>query len=163
MEKFFEQLTSYNILNNLLPGAIFCYLLKYSMNITLLDSDLIGNLFFYYFCGMVISRVGSVIIEPVLKKVKYVKFAEYKDFVKASKKDSKIEVLSESNNMYRTFIALFTILIITKIYYNLSQKFIILNSIWKVLILVILLILFLMSYRKQVNYIKKRVDINVND
>lgn len=26
MEKFFEQLTSYNILNNLLPGTIFCYL-----------------------------------------------------------------------------------------------------------------------------------------
>ncbi len=46
MEKFFEQLTSYNILNNLLPGAIFCYILKYFLNIDIIANSLIGDLFF---------------------------------------------------------------------------------------------------------------------
>ena len=29
MDKFLAQLSSYNILNNLLPGAIFCFVLKF--------------------------------------------------------------------------------------------------------------------------------------
>jgi len=163
MEKLFEQITSYNILNNLLPGSIFCYALKYLVNIDLLPNSLTGELFLYYFCGVVISRVGSIVIEPALKKIKFIEFVEYKLFIKASKEDSKIEVLSESNNMYRTFIALFAILLCIKIYYYLAQKCIILNKFWPILVIVLVLVLFLMAYTKQVNYIKNRVNITLDN
>ena len=35
------------------------------------------------------------------------KFAPYKDFVRACDRDPKLELLSEQNNMYRTLCALF--------------------------------------------------------
>jgi len=40
MEKFFEKISSYNLLNNLLPGAVFCYLLKYFTSINLISEEL---------------------------------------------------------------------------------------------------------------------------
>ncbi|MDK0764145.1 hypothetical protein P5E87_15380 [Clostridium perfringens] len=162
MESFLNQLTSYNILNNLLPGTIFCYILKYFLNIDLISSNLIGDLFFYYFCGMIISRIGSILIEPLLKKTKFVKFVDYKLFLKASKEDSKISILSETNNMYRTFIALFISILIVKIYNYYSNIYIVLKNYSDIIIIAALLILFLVSYKKQVNYIKDRVNTVLN-
>ena len=46
--------------------------------------------------------VPTVIIEPILKKTNFVKFRDYPDYINASKKDGKIELLSEVNNTYRT-------------------------------------------------------------
>ena len=158
METLFEKISSYNFLNNLLPGAVFCYLLKYFTLINLIGEELIGNLFFYYFCGMVISRIGSIIVEPLFKKVKIVTFAEYKSFLKASEVDIKIDTLSETNNTYRTFIALFLIIGSLKMYIYISNFCNVPNSIGTILLLVGLLLLFSISYRKQVSYITKRVD-----
>jgi hypothetical protein len=42
-----------------------------------------------------------------LKKISFLKFALYSDFVSASKNDTKLGVLSEADNMYRTFSASF--------------------------------------------------------
>lgn len=38
---------------------------------------------------MVTSRIGSIIVEPVCKKFKIVKYVEYKDYVNVCKKDEK--------------------------------------------------------------------------
>ncbi|MGU8980064.1 hypothetical protein ACV3WG_15640, partial [Clostridium perfringens] len=103
-----------------------------------------------------------ILIEPLLKKIKFVEFVDYKLFLEASKVDSKISILSETNNMYRTFIALFTLLLIVKLYEYLSIKFVFLNKYLVVIVIILLLILFIVSYRKQVNYIKKRVENTLN-
>lgn len=113
-----------------------------------------------YFIGLLISRISSVIIEPILKKVKFVKFADYKDFVLASENDNKIELLSESNNMYRVFISLFVVLIIINIYEQLLQQ--LLGEYTNFVVTVLLLLLFLFSYRKQTNYITQRIEIYKN-
>lgn len=158
MEKFFEKISSYNLLNNLLPGAVFCYLLKYFTSISLISDELIGNLFFFYFCGMVISRIGSIIIEPFYKKVKIVTYAEYGHFIKASKLDSKVDTLSETNNTYRTFVALFFIIGILKLYIYFVGIYKLLSSIAPTLALISLFLLFSFSYKKQVDYIRNRVE-----
>ncbi len=62
--------------------------------------------------------------------------------------------------MYRTFIALFTLLLIVKLYEYLSIKFVFLNKYLVVIVIILLLILFIVSYRKQVNYIKKELKIH---
>ena len=64
IESLLEKLSSYNLLNNLLPGAIFCYLLKTIVNIDI-SNNIVEDLFVYYFIGMIISRIGSIIIEPI--------------------------------------------------------------------------------------------------
>lgn len=71
MESLIEKLSRYHILNNLIPGIIFICLLNI-LNIFVIDMDSITQLLFIgYFSGMTLSRIGSVIIEPFLKKNKY--------------------------------------------------------------------------------------------
>lgn len=160
MEKLLEKLTSYNLFNYLLPGIIFSVLLEKTTNYSIIQENIVVEAFLAYFIGLLISRISSLIIEPILKKVKFVKFTDYKDFVLASENDSKIELLSESNNMYRVFISLFVVLIIVNIYEQLLQQ--ILGAYMNFIMFVLLLLLFLFSYRKQTNYITQRVEIYKN-
>ena len=160
MEKLLEKLSSYNIFNYLLPGIIFSILLEKTTTYKIIHENIIMEAFLAYFIGLLISRISSVIIEPILKKVKFVKFAEYNDFVLASENDNKIELLSEANNMYRVFISLFVVLIIVHIYEQLLQQ--VLGEYTNFILIVLLLSLFLFSYRKQTNYITQRVEIYKN-
>ena len=160
MEKLLEKLTSYNLFNYLLPGIIFSILLEKTTDYSIIQENIVVEAFLAYFIGLLISRISSLIIEPILKKVKFVKFADYKDFVLASENDNKIELLSESNNMYRVFISLFVVLIIVNIYEQLLQQ--ILGEYTNFVVTVFLLLLFLSSYRKQTNYITQRVEIYKN-
>ncbi|MBA5248739.1 MAG: hypothetical protein FE834_04280 [Gammaproteobacteria bacterium] len=160
MDKLLEKLTSYNLFNYFLPGIIFSVLLEKMTNYSIIHKDIIIEAFLAYFIGLIISRISSIIVEPLLKTLKFVKFADYKDFVLASQSDNEIELLSESNNMYRVFISLFFILITIVLY----EKF--LESIFvgytSYIIIIGLLILFLFSYRKQTSYITKRIEIFKN-
>ena len=83
MEKIIEKMDSYNIFNYLLPGAIFDYMFEILFHMKLVQGNIVENLFVYYFLGMILSRIGSIIIEPICKKIKWVKFADYGDFIKA--------------------------------------------------------------------------------
>ncbi|RMC93019.1 hypothetical protein D9O40_18245 [Clostridium autoethanogenum] len=157
MEKFIDRLSSYNVLNNMLPGAVFCYLLNILMNINILKNGIIEKLFIYYFVGMIISRIGSVIVEPVCKKIKLIEFAPYKEFIKACLKDDKIDILSETNNTYRTMLSVFFVLSLIKVYLLIISKITWLANYTSVFVMIFLVILFGYSYRKQTNYVKNRV------
>lgn len=160
MEKCFEKLSSYNFLNNLLPGAIFDLGLKYFVGINLLQNNILDNLFIYYFTGLIISRCGSIIIEPILRKIKFVNFASYNDFLIASKVDSKIDILSETNNTYRTFLSAAILILLIKLGYSLVRQNVLALGLSQYLIVLCLVIMFAISYRKQTSYIKKRVEKN---
>ena len=159
MEKFLDKLEQYNIFNYLLPGIVFTYLLKYYVGIDIFQSNVVVMFFIYYFIGSIISRVGSVIIEEFLKKIQFVKFANYKDYVSATKEDSFIKKLLVDSNMYRTICAGFlSILVLKSIkvlidYFNWSQNVII------TIILILGFALYLFSYKKQIKFIYERVNI----
>ncbi len=124
---------------------------------SLTQDNLVIGAFVYYFAGLVISRFGSLVIEPMLKKVSFLKFSDYGDFVSASKNDPKIETLVEASNMYRTFTAMFFLLIIAKVFELVEYKLPVIQS-WDLYVLVgLLLMMFLFSYRKQTQYITKRI------
>src|SRR4051812_27803201 len=105
-----EKISSYNIFNYLIPGTLFVFISKNLGTYNLVQDNVVVGIILYYFIGMIISRIGSIFIEPFLKKVNFVKFADYKDFVAASKVDSKIELLSEVNNTYRTISSMLLLL-----------------------------------------------------
>ena len=157
MKEIIEKLSSYNIFNYLLPGIVFSILTSKFTSTNLIFDNLVIGAFLYYFIGLVISRVGSVIIEPLLKWIKFLKFADYKDFVSVSKTDNKLEILSEANNMYRTFVSMFSILFLIIGFQRLSEYYIILKNIQDLIVLAVLFVLFLFSYRMQTNYITKRI------
>ncbi len=160
MNELLDKISSYNIFNYLFPGVVFAVLAGEIINRPLVQRDLVTGAFLYYFLGLVVSRFGSLIIEPLLKSLAFIKFANYKDFVVVSQKDAKLEVLSEVNNTYRTLASLFSLLLLLKLYVKLEAKFPGLKA-WDATILaVLLLIMFLASYRKQTSYITKRIRAN---
>jgi len=158
MKDLLEKLSSYNIFNYLLPGVVFVAMSKSLTKYNFVQEDIVIGVFLYYFIGLVISRIGSIVIEPILKWIKFVRFSEYRDYVDASSKDKLIEVLSEANNMYRTFLSLFVSLSLLKVFEILSERYQCLSFISSEITILGLLILFAFSYRKQTHYITKRVD-----
>ena len=159
MEKFLEQLSSYHLLNFIIPGVIFIVLCN-DLGVGIFDISNIWLLLFSgYFFGMVFSRIGSVFIEPILKKKGVVFFYNHDDYLKAEPKDNKIQTLVTMNNIYRTFVAMFVILLLVYILClipfirtSMNKPFAI------ILFLVFMILIFILSYRKQTNYINDRIE-----
>lgn len=162
MKEIIDKLSSYNIFNYLLPGIIFVIIANGTTDYNFIQENNFLGGFLYYFIGMIISRFGSVIMEPILKKTNFIKFRDYFDYINASQKDGKIELLSEVNNTYRTLNSMMFLLLILKFYNFLSIEFNFNNIVTLIILTVLILVLFLFSYRKQTNYITKRIDANKN-
>lgn len=129
----------------------------------MINENWFENLVVFYFIGMVISRVGSVIIEPLFQKLKLIKFASYKDYERASKADELICTLSEVNNTYRTLISCFVCLLLSKIGNEINHNLIAVKCTFfqdygEWILLILLCALFAFSYVKQTSYVRKRVE-----
>jgi len=157
IKELLEKIGSYNIFNYLLPGIIFSYIASELTRFYFLQNDLIAGAFVYYFIGLVISRLGSIIFQPILEFIFRIKYAEYKDFVVAAKTDPKIEILSEANNMYRTFFSLFSTLIFIILYEKLENYFPSLQTHAPLALIIFLVLIFGFSYKKQTQYITNRI------
>lgn len=161
MKELIERMSSYNLFNYLLPGVLFVVIIEEITTISLITDNMVLASFICYFVGMVISRVGSLIVERPLKTIGFLKFKDYKDFVKASQKDAMLGTLSEQNNTYRTLVSMIIMVGVTKGYDMLSAKWAFLEE-WKLLVaLLLLLVLFLAAYRKQTGYIASRIEKNL--
>lgn len=163
MNEWLTKLSSYNILNNIFPGAIFCFIGSNITNYNLIPQDIISALFFYYFIGMIISRIGSLVVEKFLRWIKFVIFASYNDYIAASKKDAFLKIMSETNNIYRTIISLVLSLIMLKTYSVIEQKHCIYPVVKYIICAVLLLIIFIFAYRKQTNMIRERINSQITD
>lgn len=118
------------------------------------------NVIICYFIGMVNSRLGSLILYPILKKTKFIQEAEYPDFVAAEKKDSKVTILSDINNVFRSFANVMLLLLCSLGIKNIDciSNYVEANINW--IALISLFVLFLFSVRKQTSFVRKRVETN---
>jgi|SRR6266853_4643209 len=163
MKDLIDKLSSYNIFNYLFPGIIFAVIGTRVSSFHFLLDDIVVGVFVYYLYGMVISRIGSLLIERLLKRVKLLHFASYADFVTASRVDTKIDILSEQNNTYRTLASVF-LCILLLIGFDTIHMFIPNISTYGLLAgLLFLLWLFVCAYIKQTDYISKRVTVAKSD
>lgn len=157
MKEALEKIGNYNLFNYLLPGCVFSAIAEHYQLLVVHQEETISNLFIFYFVGLVISRVGSLLVEPALKKIKLIKFQDYTDFVRASENDPKIEMLSETNNMYRTLSAMFACLGLLKIWASISSWIGLREQVVQWSAITGGLVLFIMSYRKQSRYVGARI------
>jgi|CoawatStandDraft_6_1074263.scaffolds.fasta_scaffold00003_44 hypothetical protein len=160
MDKIIDKISSYNIFNYVFPGVLYCIICDKYLNFPLIQESLVTGLFLYYFVGLIISRIGSLVLEPILISMKIVKFSDYSDYVRAEKEDEKIALLSEINNMYRTIVSLILFIAGTAAYIVALERWPEFRGVSIYLILTVLFILFLLSYRKQTAFITKRVSSN---
>lgn len=158
MKDLLDKLSSYNLFNYLLPGTVFVACAERITRWRFDQDNVAVDLFVYYFIGLVISRFGSLLLEPTLKMSGFIKFAPYKDFIKACSVDPKIEVLSEQNNMFRTLAATFASLLVFKamdlwaVWIGLGDRS------GHLLTFVGLFLLFVLAYRKQTAFVRSRVE-----
>ena len=177
MEKFFDKLSEYEIWNNFFPGIVFCYLLKRFTPFTFSSGNEFVNLFVYYFVGMILGRIGSILLEPIL--CREIKKEDFENMVAgqeiANKKfnpfilkapgnyyyeaehfDKSITTLSSKANIYRSLAALFMCFIGLKIYSIVCfEGFRGSNQILLMVGSFVLAVLFLFAFRKQTVYIVK--------
>ena len=121
-------------------------------------SNILETLFVYYFVGFILSRIGSILIEPIFKKLKLAKYVEHEKFIEASYKDIKIDILLEANNTYRTFISVFVIIFLVAIGKVSGIQFNMMPDFLKIIALFVLLTLVIFSYSKNTKYIRSRID-----
>lgn len=159
MNEILDKISSYNIFNYLLPGASFAFIGQQITPYQFTPSDTITAGFTYYFYGLLISRIGSLVVEPVAKRLGVVVFADYKLFVAASRTDPKLEVLSEQNNTYRSLISMIGCLFGLNIYAGMVAHYPALAAPAPYALAVAVLVLLTLSYRKQTAYITKCIGI----
>lgn len=110
---------------------------------------------------MVISRIGSILISPILKKTGFIKFEKYSDYIDTSKKDQKISLLLQDSNTYRTLISLFLCTSLVSIFSNqiITSLGFSRNTLATITSMT-LFILFLFAHKKQAEFISKRIKKN---
>lgn len=157
MSDFLDKLSSYNLFNYLLPGTLFAGIGTACSSYDFIHENLFIAVFVFYFIGLIISRIGSLALEPLLKKLKFLEYADYAAYVRASLKDKTLGQLSETNNMYRTLCSFILCLVFLVGFDALGAVFLPLKASAPYLLVVGLLLLFLFSYRKQTRYIVSRI------
>lgn len=158
ISKLIDRISNYHFLNNIIPGALFCVALPYVTEYNLLKSDDIWyNLLIIYIAGIIISRFGSVFVEWLYKKWNIITFEDHDKYAKAAEKAPFIKTLSMENNMFRTFIALFIILLLAKLSELIGSVWAYWNNNFPWILCLLLFILFSFAYAKQTRYVVKHI------
>ena len=176
MDNLFKQLSSYHILNFVIPGGSYIYLLNKVLIPNILSEDWLLNGIIFYIVGLIISRIGSVIIAPKVNKIleypriikvfrletDYINKTTYEEYIKKKKKDTTISDFVTMKNMFRSMISVCFCMFFSIMAYHLinwtcffSKKNIIVCT-----SMVLIGLLFLFSYEKQGVYIQKRIKNN---
>ena len=158
MKEFVSALNAYHILNFLIPGVLFALFMDRYTDTELIQENTFVGIILYYFIGMILSRIGSLILEPLFKWIKILKQSKYKDYVKASAVDGLLATLLEMNNMYR---GLLTMVLLLLLAFSLEPFgiFVFTGDSNILILLIVLVVIFVFAWRKQSNYIAKRVDV----
>jgi hypothetical protein len=156
MEDLLKKISSYNVVNHLVPGAIYTFAISSYLGRTDIVENLVLFFFFAYFSGVVIGRVGSLLVEKTLRI--FWKKGSYEDFLDAEKEDLKLQILVEDQNMFRSLIALAITLYASVRYLELRQNVAVLQKYDMELGTGIFIFLFIIAYISHDQFITKRIN-----
>lgn len=162
LKSFSEKVSSYQIFTFLFPGAVFLAILSNAYSKTVPEISIWEELFLCYTVGMIISRIGTLLLEEFLfwlgkRFGGFLERIDYNNIILAERKDTKVNMLLQVSNTYRTMAAVFlTLLIVAAVNHctSLDLQF----SCGVVWFSVIMVLLFSLSFIKQYKYAKKRVE-----
>lgn len=99
----FEKLDAYNLVANLVPGAALTYALHFSNFPTPAPENLGAFLLVAFVAGVTANRLGSLLLDPLLRWTKFLKPKDYPSFLNRERQDSKLDSLVANSGLYRTF------------------------------------------------------------
>ena len=111
LDALFKKLSSYQLFNFIVPGALFLGILKFLFDVDIqIDNNIWWFMLASYITGISLSRFGSIVIEGFLLKGGIIKDYDVRKYLQKKKDYELIEMLLELTNLYRTLCALFTVL-----------------------------------------------------
>jgi len=158
MKELFGKFTRYDWFTTLLPGLFFVSLAEKFGAMNMEANSLLEKCGLIFFCGLVSSRIGASVVEPVFKIKRFKLWGEYGDYMSFREKDPKgADMLVTNSNWFRSLIGMVLLLGVSYFFNCFCLKFDI-ASVWKrCAILVCLLFLFGDSYRRQLVFIQGRI------
>lgn len=168
-EKLTEQISAYEIMNHIVPGGVYIILADRLTSFSLLTDRVLANIVLFYFAGVVLGRIGSLLLEGLMERIQnnkcwfYLNRTSYGDYVQAEEKDKehRLHQLVMINNMFRALAAA-SLLLFATILFDWGISFfptgILFRRITILIACLLLLCLFLFSFRKQTGYIRARVE-----
>lgn len=99
----FDKLDAYNLVANLVPGAALTYALHYSGFPTPSPEKVVAFLLVAFVAGVTANRLGSLLLDPLLRRWKFLKPKDYHSFLMREKADRKLDALVANSGLYRTF------------------------------------------------------------
>ncbi len=158
MDELVKKIDSYHLFNYLVPGVVATECILWLLNVRV-DLNAFSGFFVFYFVGLVISRIGSIIVEPILRATGVVRFKPYGDYLKASKKDDRLELMSQENNAYRTYVAMCVTIVPVFVYAcaKHTNHHLTAHVVPLAIILAGITMLMVLAYRKQTGFVTKRI------
>lgn len=156
MSELIEKVSAYDLLNSLIPGGVLVYFMGVLGYLDISSTNAFFLCAFAYVLGVVGSRVGSSILEPLAIKSKKIRH-DYGAYISAEKNDEKLSALTTVSNMYRSLAGSLVVLALLSLGSLIPE----IHRCWLLLIYgVLCFVLFLASWLKQERYIAKRITIN---
>lgn len=165
MENLVNSISKYQLAINLIPGYIFAILLQRYAHIVLLEGDVLQDAFVSYFFGLIIGRIGSIVVERLMDRYNktYKNAPKYNDKIKAERIDPKIEILDRQCTIYRNCCAGCCCVIIGIIINFFWGDGLLPSSFKYGSIFFILIILLVRAMDKQCNYVNKRIGMAISE
>lgn len=158
MEKLLEKVDSYNIFTNIIPGFLLLIFNEYYLNISGLN---IGEqVIVAYFVGQTLNRIGSILTGKVLLKFTNENGEDYGKYIKASNSDEKINKLLQERNVFRTICTMLIVCLLEIPLSKVVTDIKISRDIIVAILLVLLIIIYSISFCKYNKYVANRVRNN---
>jgi hypothetical protein len=156
MESLLSKISAYHLISYALTGLIVTssYIVLHGISPNFGPAVTFGAV---YLIGLLISRIGSVLMEWPLKKVGFIKYAAYPEFVEAEGIDSKISGLAEQSSFYRTLCCGFGLAAAFSALDGREPEIAEIPGTAETIGLALASLLFLFAYRKQSKFVVDRV------
>lgn len=116
-----DKLSSYSLFNFIFPGTLFLGLIKFvGKKDIIFDENIWWFLLAAYSCGMVISRIGSLVVEESFKMFGWIKKYDVQKYSESLKNNAMTGILLEICNTYRTLCAMWLIFLVLTLFVDLD-------------------------------------------
>lgn len=164
MANALSKISAYELFTIFFPGVLTVGYALWVLDIKISDNGIFQYVFMFcaaYLCGIVISRLGSILVQPLAKKMGFIDWSD--GYYIAEKHDGKISILQKDLNMYRSLVIASLIAIVLAIYSVLCGNMDEDMYMFLVISLLFLLVVSLSSYRRQSKYITERINAVKNE
>lgn len=159
MDEVIKKASAYDLLNALIPGGALAFSLKFFGYLDIDATNALHLLALAYILGLVGSRVGSLVLEPIARNRNWIK-RDYESYIKAQKDDDRLLTLTTIANMYRTLAGSIVVLAVLALGSLVSIDY----RHWLYIGYgIACFLLFFCGWVKQERYVARRVDINRKD